>query len=150
MVVIADTSPLNYLILIEADGVLPQLYGEVVLPRAVIGELRHADAPPAVVQWIAQPPAWLKIVEVRESVDETLNELGAGERDAIILAGEYGPEAVLLMDEIRGRSEAGRRSIATTGTLGVLDAAAEAGLLDLPAAILQLRATSFYATPVDF
>jgi predicted nucleic acid-binding protein len=84
MVVIGDTSPLNYLILIEADGVLPQLYGEVVVPRAVIGELRHADAPPAVVQWISQPPGWLKIVEVSASVDEALNELGAGERDAII------------------------------------------------------------------
>jgi predicted nucleic acid-binding protein len=51
------------------------------------------------------------------------------------------------MDETRGRSEAARRGIATTGTLGVLDAAAEAGLLDLPATVSQLLLTTFFVTP---
>ena len=41
MVVIADTSPLNYLILIGHVDVLKELYGEVVIPRAVLVELRH-------------------------------------------------------------------------------------------------------------
>jgi predicted nucleic acid-binding protein len=79
-----------------------------------------------------------------------LNELGAGEREAIILAQDQGTEVLLLMDEARGRSEAARRGIATTGTLSVLDAAAGAGLLDLPTTISQLRRTTFYATPSLF
>lgn len=148
--VIADTSPLNYLILIGADGVLPQLYGEITVPRAVIGELHHADTPPAVIQWTANPPEWIKIVGIHETADQALNELGAGEREAIILAQDQGTEVLLLMDEIRGRSEAGRRGIVTTGTLGVLDAAAEAGLIDLPTSISRLRRTTFYATPSLF
>jgi len=52
-----------------------------------------------------------------------------------------------LIDESKGRAEAARRHLASTGTFGVLDAAAEAGLLDLPSAIARLRKTSFHATP---
>jgi len=44
MVVIADTSPLNYLILIGAEDVLPQLYGEITTPVAVMQELRQTGA----------------------------------------------------------------------------------------------------------
>lgn len=148
--VIADTSPLNYLILLGADSALHQLYSEIAVPNAVIGELHHAHAPPEVIQWIANPPAWLRIVGVRKTADQALDELGAGEREAIILAEDQGTEVLLVMDETRGRSEAARRGIVTTGTLGVLDAAAEAGLLDLPTTIRHLRRTSFYATPSLF
>jgi predicted nucleic acid-binding protein len=48
--VISDTSPLNYLILIGCDDVLPQLYHQVVVPAAVLQELRHADTPVVVAQ----------------------------------------------------------------------------------------------------
>jgi predicted nucleic acid-binding protein len=43
MIVIADTTPLNHLILIEQDRLLRALYGRVVIPRAVVLELQ---APP--------------------------------------------------------------------------------------------------------
>ena len=36
MIVISDTSPLNYLLLIDADGLLPSLFGEVIAPRNVV------------------------------------------------------------------------------------------------------------------
>jgi len=32
-VVISDTSPLNYLVLIDEIDVLPRLYGRVIIPR---------------------------------------------------------------------------------------------------------------------
>jgi predicted nucleic acid-binding protein len=38
MIVIADTAPVNYLILIEAIELLPKLYGEVLIPQAVLTE----------------------------------------------------------------------------------------------------------------
>lgn len=146
--VIVDTSPLNYLILLDADAVLPKLYGEIVVPKAVLSELHHTDTPPAVAQWIVSRPAWLKISDVREIKDETLDDLGAGEREAITLAQDFCTEALLVIDERRGRSEALRRGIVTTGTLGVLDAAAEAALVDLPTLLNQLRRTTFYASPL--
>jgi hypothetical protein len=89
---------------------------------AVVRELQHAGAPAEIVQWILEPPDRIRIVEVHETADPALNELGVGEREAIVL----------------------------TGTLGVLDAAAEEGLLDLPTAIGKLRKTSFFASPVLF
>jgi predicted nucleic acid-binding protein len=39
MIVVADSSPLHYLILIEQVGLLRQLYSEVVTPEAVLAEL---------------------------------------------------------------------------------------------------------------
>jgi len=40
IVVVADTSPLNYLIQIKGDHVLPALYVRVLVPSAVVDELR--------------------------------------------------------------------------------------------------------------
>lgn len=48
MIVVADTSPLNYLIQIESDELLPRLYGRIVIPAGVLEELKHPSAPPAV------------------------------------------------------------------------------------------------------
>jgi len=45
MIVVADASPLNYLIQIECDSFLEELYGKVLVPAAVIAELRHPAAP---------------------------------------------------------------------------------------------------------
>jgi predicted nucleic acid-binding protein len=146
--VISDTSPLNYLILIGCDDVLPQLYHQVVAPVAVLQELQHSDTPRGVAQWVASPPPWLRIEEVGEISDPALNELGAGEREAILLAQRQIAEVLLLMDEVRGRAEAKRRGIVLTGTLGILDAGAEAGLLNLPEALNRLRTTSFYVAPI--
>ena len=41
----ADTTPLNYLLLIEASEILPQIYGSVLIPPAVRDELAHPNAP---------------------------------------------------------------------------------------------------------
>ena len=38
-VVVADTSPLNYLILVGEIGILSQLYGRIVVPEEVFAEL---------------------------------------------------------------------------------------------------------------
>jgi predicted nucleic acid-binding protein len=44
MLVIADASPLHYLILIAATDILPALFDRLVIPRAVVAELRHPRA----------------------------------------------------------------------------------------------------------
>ena len=41
IVVVADTSPLNYLIQIECQGLLPALFERVFVPTAVVKELNH-------------------------------------------------------------------------------------------------------------
>jgi predicted nucleic acid-binding protein len=103
VIVVCDTSPINYLVLIGHIDVLFSLFREVVIPSAVFSELKHARTPQEVRQWIAQPPAWLQ-VRSPTSVDPSLR-LGRGETEAISLALELKAD-LLLMDD-RPRSARG-------------------------------------------
>jgi predicted nucleic acid-binding protein len=142
-VVVADTSPLNYLVLIGEAGVLRSLYGRVVIPPEVLAELSATGAPPEVIEWIQARPEWLEVQAVREGPsDAALQHIGSGERAAILLA-QQEPDSLLLIDDAAGRAEANRRAIPNTGTLGVLKAAAVLRLLDLPIALARLAATNF-------
>lgn len=53
VIVVADTSPLRYLILIEPTHVLPALYGSVVVPSVVVEELTQTRTPDLVRAWLA-------------------------------------------------------------------------------------------------
>jgi predicted nucleic acid-binding protein len=144
MIVVADSSPLHYLILLEQAEILRRLYENVLIPDAVTVELRAASAPRRVSEWMSRPPSWLRTVEVpAEDIVSVADELDLGERAAIALAERIGAD-LLLIDESAGRAEARRRSLLVTGTLGVLRAAAEAGLLDVRDVVSRLRATNFY------
>jgi predicted nucleic acid-binding protein len=147
MIVVADTSPLNYLIQIQCEHVLPQLYRVVVVPFGVIEELRSEKAPFAVKAWLESLPSWLEIRPLASTPNPELNHLGRGEREAIQLAEEQ-RASLLLIDERRGQSEAVRRGLSTTGTLGVLLDAGEAGLIDPPQAYRRLiEETTFRTSP---
>ena len=142
-VVVADTSPLSYLLLIGEIAILQALYGEILIPPEVLAELSDVDAPPEVLQWIRVCPAWLQVRQRRTMQDETaLRHLDPGERAAILLAQEEG-DVLLLIDDAAGRGEARRYGIPTTGTLGILRAAAIRQLLDLPPVLQRLAATNF-------
>jgi predicted nucleic acid-binding protein len=146
MIVVADASPLNYLIQIESANVLHALFGRVLVPVAVMEELRHARAPSEVKSWLLQIPSWIEVRTIEGPQDEALQFLDPGEREAIMLATETHAD-LLLMDERQGRLEAKRRRITTTGTLGVLLAAGEQGLLNAEAVFQRLVSqTSFRAT----
>lgn len=140
MIVVSDTSPLRYLILIEAESVLFKLFGEVVIPPAVFNELQQPRTPQIVRDWVAMRPAWLH-VRTSAKVDPSL-DVDLGEAEAITLASELRADA-LLIDDKKGRSAASSRGITTIGTLTVLEIAAQQGLVDLRAAFGRLRATNF-------
>jgi predicted nucleic acid-binding protein len=63
-VVVADTSPINYLVLIGEIDVLQRLYHSVVIPEDVFNELTDLGAPPEVRAWATQQPAWIEIRKV--------------------------------------------------------------------------------------
>jgi len=141
--VVADTSPLNYLVLIGEVAVLPSLYGRVVVPEEVLAELTDEGAPPAVARWIQRRPEWLQVRHVQMTQnDPELQQIDPGERAAILLA-QQEPDVLLLIDDAAGRAEASRRGIANTGTLGILRAGALGELLDLPTALKRLAETNF-------
>ncbi len=136
-VVVADTTPLNYLIIIGRVEILASLFGEVLIPQAVLEELNHPKAPEAVSRWLQEPPV--------EHLDETI-QLGKGENEAISLAMERRVKMV-LMDERLGRGAAEARGLIPVGTLNLIDLADEQGLLDGIAALNHLRQTTFRAAP---
>lgn len=146
-IVIADTSPLRYLVAIGQGDLLPALYGEVLIPEIVADELSHASTPEPVRQWIAEPPSWLRVIPRAVGTPSvTLPDLDAGERAAILLALDFKAD-LLLMDERDGVEESRRLGLAVTGTLGVVDRGAERGLIELGPAIARLRRTNFRIDP---
>jgi len=144
--IVADTSPLNYLVLINQIDVLPLLYGRFLIPESVRTELSATETPQLVRNWAANLPEWIEVSTVVGHYDESLSRLHPGERDAISLALEVRAKAV-LMDERHGRQEAKKRGLRVIGTLGVLTAAHELGMIDLIAALDSLRQTSFHISP---
>jgi predicted nucleic acid-binding protein len=111
MIVVADSSPLRYLVLLDAAHVLQHLFGRVVVPDAVASELSSVGAPTPVREWIAKPPTWLDIVTVSDDeIAAVTDEIDLGERAAIALATQLSAE-VLLIDDAAGREEARRRRL---------------------------------------
>jgi predicted nucleic acid-binding protein len=139
--VVSDTSPLNYLILIEAIDLLPKLASAVLIPPAVVAELADPRTPSVVRQWISNPPSWLQIVAPL-SVDSSLR-LDRGETEAISLATERGIRAILI-DERKGFSVAKSRGLEPLGILAVLEVSAARGLINYDEAIGRLRTTTFH------
>lgn len=144
MIVVADSGPLHYLILLEQTELLRRFYGQVLVPEPVAGELSAAGAPAVVREWMRRPPTWVEVRRVTSDAISTITEnLDPGERAALALAETIHAD-LLLIDEAAGRAEARRRHLRVTGTLGVLRAGAEQGLVNVPDLLERLKATSFY------
>lgn len=142
LVVVADTSPVNYLVQIEQGGLLRLLFDRVAIPAAVLSELQHQKAPAKVRDWIQRQSDWLDTYTVFVNADE-MPQLDMGEREAIRLA-ERLQAGLVLMDYRSAIQEALRRGFEAIGTLGVLVRAGERGLIDLSASAERLfRETNF-------
>ena len=142
IVVVADTSPLNYLIQIQCEHILPAMYTRVFVPTAVVEELDHPRTVSAVRAWLAQVPSWLVVRTVASEADPALARLDPGERQAIQLAKQEHAD-LLLMDEKLGVRIAREQGLAVTGTLGVLVQATRRGLIDIERALTDIQATDF-------
>jgi len=139
-VVVSDTSPLHYLILINAAELLPRLYSEVFIPTAVAAELSRPNTPQLVRNWIATPPDWLQI-RTPHVTDHTF-DLHEGEAQAILLAKELGVLSFLI-DERKGFYVAESVGLEPIGLLGVLELCAAQHWIDFDEYIGRLRATTF-------
>jgi len=139
-VVVSDTSPINYLILIDAVDLLPRLFSEVIIPPAVAAELARMKAPARVRAWIASPPAWLQTKAATASPPSL--GLGQGETEAIFLAKELGILS-LLIDERKGFHTAEALGLEPIGLLGILELCASRHWIDFDEYVQRLRGTSF-------
>jgi predicted nucleic acid-binding protein len=143
MIAVADTSPLNYLVLIDEIELLPILFERILAPHEVLRELAHPRASLKVREWTEHPPAWLQVEAVRGSTaNHQLIGLDAGEREAIQPAFEANIGTVLI-DEAQGRSVAQALGLEVRGTLAILERAARLGKIDFRRALGKLSQTSF-------
>jgi uncharacterized protein len=127
-IIIADSSPLISLAIIEQLELLPQLYQRVLLPPAVWDEVT--------VQGVGLPGAnavskitWIEIQTPEANLLEPLSILvDRGEAEAIALAQSI-PDSIVLLDDAQARRVAERLGIRRIGTLGILRRAKKAGLV---------------------
>lgn len=143
MIIISDTSPICYLILIEQIDVLPQLFQQILIPTAVRDELLNEGADNVIRTWISNSPNWLTVQPVPQLLDDLPTNLGNGEREAISLAVTIQADLIVL-DDLDARVAAQKCNLTITGTLGILYRAGIAKLIDFPNTIQMLQETSFH------
>jgi predicted nucleic acid-binding protein len=146
-VVVADNSPIDVLVRLGCEHLLPTLFGQIVIPRQVQEELLSLHTPRVTRQFVLSPPEWF---QVREPLSiESIPRLHAGEEAAISLALEMKAELPLI-DEERGRQEAIKRGLAITGVIGILEASARRHLLDLREIFARLVSETDFRINPDF
>jgi predicted nucleic acid-binding protein len=98
MLVVADSSPLIVLVEIGHIDVLPQLFGQVIVPPEVSAELCGPRRPQPVREFFQHRPTWLE--ERAPTAIEPIPALHSGEVAAISLAKELEAD-LLLIDAAR-------------------------------------------------
>ena len=134
MIVVSDTTAITSLLTIGRADLLQQVFGEVLIPGAVLRELRVAHR---------EIPGFLRLCEVTDvdAVRELqVAELDDGEAEAIVLAEKMSAD-FLLIDESDGRAIAKQRGLAIIGLVGVLLRAKNEGFLSEIAPVLEALTT---------
>jgi len=129
---VSNSGPLIALAKLKALDLLPRLYDVVYIPQAVYDEavvegMRRGYKDAFELSTFLSRVGWKpERVLVPQDVDAL--ELDLGEKESIAMA--EAKEALLLMDEEKGREEARCRGIKVRGTLGVLVEAYRHELID--------------------
>ncbi len=122
MLVVSNTSPILNLSAIGRLGLLRKQFGQVLIPEAVVAELRleenlkgNAETRKAI------EAGWLKISPVKKagSIRILRQTLDWGESEAIALAIEKEADLILL-DEREARQTSKELSLPTVGVIGIL------------------------------
>jgi predicted nucleic acid-binding protein len=122
MPVISNTSPLLNLAIINQLSLIKEQFREIIIPNAVLKELRiNEDIPGSSQLREALEADWIivKQVENEAFVQLLRRELDQGEAEAIALAIELQADWVLL-DERDGRKIARSLGLNITGVLGII------------------------------
>jgi predicted nucleic acid-binding protein len=145
--VLADASPLIGLAIVDGLRWLPDLFGEVWMPRSVRGEVLPGIQARGETEIAASIKAkhlrvWTRVIP---EVSPPLPDLDEGESDCIRIAGssEFS-HALILMDERAGRAVAKELGISVAGTAAVIGLAKKRKLIRAAKPVFaKLHATDF-------
>ncbi|HZS00761.1 MAG TPA: DUF3368 domain-containing protein [Chloroflexota bacterium] len=142
MVTISNSSPLILYASIGRLELLHRLFGELIVPASVYDEVvvKGAEKPGAAAV-VASPWIRTRAAADRQMVGTLQQQVDPGEAEAIALAIEIGEQAVVLIDDRKGRRLARERDFEMVGSAGVLLLAKERGLISRVGPLLdELRA----------
>jgi uncharacterized protein len=145
--VIVDTSPLQYLHQLGLLDLLPDFYGEILIPESVVREIAAGRALGVALPELNTLP-WIKVRKVVGlAVLPLVSDLGAGEREVLALALEA-DQPLVVLDDALARRVARRLDLDLTGTLGLLLKAKKAGrIARLEPLLDRLEALNFRLDP---
>jgi len=143
-VIIADSSPLISLAIIDQLNLLIKLYERVIVPPAVWNEVtvKGRDMPGALA---VSQVTWFEIETPEPQILQPLSILiDPGESEAIALAQKIS-NSIVLLDDSRARRIAERFDVPRIGTLGILRRAKINGMIDkIRPHIEYLKANNIY------
>lgn len=145
MIVVSDTTPLHYLILIDEVELLPRLFDEIIIPAIVFYELQADKTPQKIKNYLTEIPKWLSVRPSTGIIDKELEGIDPGEREAILLAEDLTADGILI-DDLSGRKIALGRGLRVFGTLGLLELADEKGLTDFLNSFKRIKDVGFYVS----
>lgn len=141
MIAVSDSSPLVSLARIGRLNLLSSIYKRILIPVEVQHEVTVAGRGLPGAEEVRKAN-WIEVAPQKfhadPSLEHTCRNLGAGERGAILLAKSL-PADVVLLDEWKARRIARDAGLSIVGCLGILEAAAQTGLVpDLRQAYIDL------------
>lgn len=148
IVVVSDSSPIRALHHLGLLSLFRDLYGTVIVPKAVQAELRQPTTTCPALEITNY--AWLEIRSASSRIGDFAvpADLDPGESEAIVLAIELRADLVLI-DERKATDAARALGLATVGTLGILVEAKRKQLIDrvLPCVDRLVSELRFFVSP---
>ena len=129
MIVVSNSSPLIALARIGQLNLLASFYKRILIPTEVHHEVTVAGGGLPGAEEVCTA-AWIEVVPPKSPTEPSLAQacqnLGSGERGAILLAKSL-PADLVLLDEWKARRVARDAGLALVGCLGILEAGARRG-----------------------
>jgi len=143
-IIVSNTSPIFYLHRAGYLELLRQLYGEIIVPHAVIEELREGRRQGEDVPDIGKYQ-WINVKEVHVPVQIRLvPDLGKGESEVLAL-GLSDPQHLIIIDDKLAREIAALQDLKFTGTAGILLKSKKGGYLtEIKPVLERLKEAGFF------
>ena len=135
--VIVNATPLIALCHVKRLSLLQELYGEIVIPKAVYDEIAVKEDSVCKIE-VERSWEWIKIQEVQKNIGKQLfkSQLHAGEVEVMLLAMEQNADVVII-DDKNAKNYAKYLGLPVTGTLGILMKAKQCGYIEKLKPILE-------------